>query len=66
VNVTARLGQMSMSVDQLTRMKVGQEIILDQFADEPVELVVEGTSKFDGHVGVQRGYKAVRIHHIGG
>jgi flagellar motor switch protein FliM len=61
VNVVARLGQIEMTIDQLRKLEVGQVLQLDKFSDEPVDIVIENIEKFQGKIGIERGYKAVRI-----
>jgi flagellar motor switch protein FliM len=61
VEVVARLGQVGLTVDELVNLQEGQVLQLAKFADEPVDVSVEDMVKFRATVGIERGYKAVRI-----
>jgi flagellar motor switch protein FliM len=61
VEFVAKLGGLQLTVGELIRLREGQVLQIDKFADEPVEISVEEIPKFKAVVGVERGYKAVRI-----
>lgn len=61
VSVTAELGGAVLTVDEITRLAVGDIIVLEKGVDEDLEMKVEGKRKFRGHPGLYRGKPAFQI-----
>ena len=64
VEVVAELGTMTMTPEQLINMKVGDTLSLGKDISDPLQLKIEGISKFKGFPGTSRGNKAVKIEEI--
>ena len=61
VVLRGELGKAALTVQDILEIKTGDILILDRRADEDVEVMVEGVSKFKGKFGVSRGNQAVKI-----
>jgi flagellar motor switch protein FliM len=61
LNMTVVLGSVKVSVQELTRLAVGDLVILDQLIDAPLSGQVEGTDKFQVCAGAIGQSQAVRI-----
>ena len=61
VQVATVFGHAIVTIQELLDLKNGDIIQLDKYADEPVDLVVEGRPKFSATVGVSRGYRAIQL-----
>jgi len=61
VSITAELGGAVLTVDEITRLAVGDVIVLEKGVDEDLEMKVEGRRKFRGHPGLYRGKPAFQI-----
>ncbi|MCA9290336.1 MAG: flagellar motor switch protein FliM [Phycisphaerales bacterium] len=64
LDVNAVLARTTMSVDELRGLQVGDLIMTDKPAAEPVSLWIEGLPKFLGHIGKIRGNRALRIDRV--
>jgi flagellar motor switch protein FliM len=58
------LGQTHLLTRDVRDLKVGDVILLDQYASEPIDIYVEGMLKFRGYPGLRRGSQAVQIKHL--
>ncbi len=60
-NLLVRLGEASLSVRDLMNLQVGDIIQLDTDATVPLDILVEGISKFKGLPGILKGNRAIKI-----
>lgn len=61
VGMMVELGRTEVELKKILEMKVGDVIMLDRFASDPLPVFVEGVMKFRGHPGVYKGNNAVQI-----
>lgn len=61
VNCTVRLGDATITMNDLTNLEAGDIIQLDKDSSAHLEVEVEGIPKFRGLPGVLRGQKALRV-----
>ena len=59
--LTARLGEMNLSIHDLINLKIGDVITLDKRLNQEVEIYVEEELKFQGRAGLLGKYRAVEI-----
>jgi len=64
VEIVAELGTTSMRLGKLMNMKVGDTLFLGKDVTDPLNLKVEGITKFKGFPGTSKGNKAVKIEEI--
>jgi flagellar motor switch protein FliM len=64
VELIVQLGQSQVMTRDVKGLKVGDVILLDQYASDPVNIYVEGILKFKGHPGMNRGNQAVQIQYL--
>jgi len=63
-NITVEIGQKTVTVHDLVKMKVGDIIILNQFIGNELDVYVEKTPKFKGYAGHYKGNNALKITSI--
>ena len=61
VGLSTIFGRSRISIRELLELNEGTVLQLDRYADENVEIRVEGRPKFTGQIGVSRGYRAVQL-----
>jgi flagellar motor switch protein FliM len=61
LNVTVRLGTVSVKVQDVLNFTAGDVIVLDQRPGDPLDCFVEGYLKFQGTPGVFKGNHACRV-----
>ena len=61
VDLKVNLGESSISLDQLMKLKEGDIIPLDQDATGEFNLQVEGVNKFKAYYGIHHGTVAVQV-----
>lgn len=61
VDMTVELGRTEVELKKVIDMKIGDVIMLDRFATDPLPVFVEGIMKFRGHPGIYKGNHAVQI-----
>ncbi len=61
VNLLVELGDAQLSVRDFLKLKVGDIIPLDQEVNQPLEIKVEGVTKFEGFQGSYKGNQAIKI-----
>ncbi len=61
VEVVAQFGRGRVTVGELLALTEGQILQLDKFSDQPVDVLVESIPKFRATVGIERGYKAIKV-----
>ena len=61
VNMKVKLGEANISIDDLVNLEPGDIIQLDKDATVPLEISVEGVTKFKCVPGVLKGQRAVKI-----
>ena len=61
VEMVAELGKTTMTPRELLKLKVGDTLMLGNDVTDPLEIKIEGTTKFNGFSGVSRGMKAIQI-----
>ena len=61
VNMLVKLGEANINVNDLINLEIGDIIQLDQDASLPLDVLVEGVSKFKCIPGVLKGQRAVKV-----
>lgn len=61
VNMLVKLGEANINVNDLVNLEIGDIIQLDQDASLPLDVLVEGVSKFKCIPGVLKGQRAVKV-----
>ena len=61
VEVVVELGKSEVNVRDFLALKTGDLVTLDQEVDKPLEVTVEGITKFRGYQGSYKGRQAVKI-----
>lgn len=61
VTITGRLGGLRFTVEEVLGLKTSDVIILDRRAEEDIDILVEGASKFSGRFGIYKGSYALKI-----
>ena len=61
VTLSSALGSSDISIQDLLSMKVGDVIQLDNDADAPITVCVEGIGKLTGNLGARKGNKAIQV-----
>lgn len=61
VEIKAKLGEATLSVEELIKLQVGDIIQLREDYEHPVEIQVEGVPKFWGSVGSHKSTRAIQI-----
>ena len=64
LELVARLGQSHLLTRDVRDLKIGDVVLLDQYASDPIDIYVEGILKFKGYPGVCRGNQALQIKHL--
>jgi len=64
LNVTVRLGTVSVKVQDVLNFTAGDVIVLDQRPGDPLDCFVEGYLKFQGSPGVFKGNHACRVSKV--
>jgi flagellar motor switch protein FliM len=64
VNVLGCLGETVLTVPEIVGLGVGDMVMLNQNANEDLELRVEGTTKFHGQTGAYKGKRGFQIRSI--
>ena len=64
VELIVQLGRSQVLTREVKGLKVGDVILLDQYASDPVNIYVEGVLKFKGHPGMNRGNQAIQIQYL--
>lgn len=60
-NVSVKLGETTLSIDEIINLKKGDIIILDKTINSKLDVFVEGLKKFTGLHGIYKGIHAVKI-----
>lgn len=53
-----------LSLEDILSLKEGDTIPLQQKADEPLEIKVNGITKMNGYPGLKQGRKAIKVFEI--
>ncbi len=61
IRATARLGTATVQVRDVMNFSPGDVLVLDQGPGDPLQLMIEGTPKFEGMAGVARGSQAFKV-----
>lgn len=61
VNLLVELGKTELTVREFLDMKVGDIILIDQEVNQPLDIQIEGVTKFRGFQGTYKGNQAVKI-----
>lgn len=61
INLDVKLGETELSMRQILSLKPGDTIQLDKYVSDPLEVEVEGMTKFYGRMGVSCGQQAVQV-----
>ena len=60
-NMLVQLGNADITVDDLSNINVGDIIQLDTEATAPLDIQVEGVTKFRGIPGLLKGNRAIKV-----
>ncbi|MEC9373997.1 MAG: flagellar motor switch protein FliM [Planctomycetota bacterium] len=61
IEITGLLGETTITIADLLQMQVGDLVLTEKPASDPVVLCVEGRKKFVAHVGQFKGARALRV-----
>ena len=61
VDMSVELGQAEISVRDFLNLKLGDIIPLEQEVEQPLNVTVEGITKFKGYQGSYKGHQAVKV-----
>lgn len=61
LDVKVNLGEASISIEDLMKLKVGDVIPLNQDASKEIDILIENTKKFKGFYGVSHGSIAMKV-----
>ena len=61
VELAVELGRSEISVREFLNMKIGDLIHLEQEVDTPLNVTLEGITKFRGFQGSYKGHQAVKV-----
>jgi flagellar motor switch protein FliM len=64
LELVAQLGRTHLLTREVRDLKIGDIILLDQYASDPIDVYVEGMRKFKGFPGICRGNKALQIRNL--
>lgn len=64
VRATARLGTATVRVRDVMNFAPGDVLVLDQSPGDPLQLMIEGTAKFEGTAGIVRGNQAFKVSRV--
>lgn len=64
VELVVELGSTQVKAGDVVQLQKGDIITLDQFASDPLPVLVEGVKKFRGFAGVHKGNQAIQISEI--
>lgn len=64
VTLQGELGSISMTVQDVLELQLGNTLILNKRVEDDVNLMVEGMPKFKGKFGVYRGMQAIKITRV--
>lgn len=64
VDVEVECGTVEVKLKELLELKVGDILVLDRRADEPMDVKVNGLRKFSGFPGTHKGNQAIQISGI--
>ncbi|HEX7555806.1 MAG TPA: FliM/FliN family flagellar motor switch protein [Leptolinea sp.] len=62
VPLKAILGNVSLSIKEMTNLSIGDVLVLDSYTNQDVVVQVAGTSRFKGRIGKQANHLAVQIN----
>ena len=64
LEVTAVIGSCLITVDDLTKLSIGDIIVLDEPCDEPLKINIGGVTKFRGMSGIMKGQVCCQISEV--
>lgn len=64
LELVVQLGRTHLLTREVRDLKIGDIILLDQYASDPIDVYVEGIRKFKGFPGMCRGNKALQIRNL--
>ncbi len=64
VHIQPLLGTTTLSLHEILKLKEGDTIPLNQKADEPLNIKVNGVAKMNGYPGLKQGRKAIKVFEI--
>ncbi len=62
VEMKSIMGHAHMSIRKILNLKVGDIVQLERFANQPLDVMVEGVEKYKAESGVIRSYKALQLN----
>ena len=64
VEVITELGRVEINVQDFLNLKIGDIVSLDQEVDKPLNVTVEGITKFKGFQGSYKGHQALKVSRL--
>jgi flagellar motor switch protein FliM len=64
LELAVQLGRTHLLTREVRDLQIGDIILLDQYASDPIDVYVEGMRKFKGFPGLCRGNKALQIRNL--
>lgn len=61
VEISTIYGHTDLTIEKLLNLRKGDVLQLNEYANEDVEVLVKERAKFQGQIGVSRGYRAVQL-----
>ncbi len=61
VRLSAELARTTMTAGEFTQIRIGDILTTDQPIDAPITVLIEGSPKFQAHIGQYQGCKAIQI-----
>ncbi|MCP4296840.1 MAG: flagellar motor switch protein FliM [Proteobacteria bacterium] len=64
INVLVTLGQSEITVEDFLALKVGDIISIEQESNKPLEIKIEGVTKYKGFQGTYKGNQAIKVSEL--
>jgi flagellar motor switch protein FliM len=64
INILVTLGQTELTVREFLKLEVGDVLPIDQEADKPLDVEVEGVVKYRGFQGTYKGNQAIKVSEL--
>ena len=64
INILVTLGQTELTVREFLKLEVGDVLSIDQEADKPLDVEIEGVVKYRGFQGTYKGNQAIKVSEL--
>ncbi len=64
INVLVTLGQSEITVEDFLALKIGDIISIEQESNKPLEIKIEGVTKYKGFQGTYKGNQAIKVSEL--